>query len=45
MNCSGYLDAYRKFEIYHLNKISGLQNMKTEILLQKIEPTTKLPLR
>jgi len=39
------LDAYRKFQIYHLNKISGLQNVKTGIPLQKIKQTTELPLR
>ncbi len=38
------LEACRKFQIYHLNKISGLQNLKTEILLQKIKQTTELPL-
>jgi DNA-binding Lrp family transcriptional regulator len=38
------LDVYRKFQIHHLNKISGLQNVKTEIPLQKIKQTTELPL-
>ena len=38
------LDAYRQFQIHHLNKISGLQNVKTEISLQKIKQTTELPL-
>lgn len=38
------LEAYRKFQIRHLNKISGLQNVKTEIPLQKIKQTTELPL-
>ncbi|MDK1683755.1 Lrp/AsnC family transcriptional regulator [Acinetobacter terrestris] len=38
------LDAYRQFQIHHLNKISGLQNVKTEIPLQKIKQTTELPL-
>lgn len=38
------LDAYRKFQIHHLNKISGLQNVKTKIPLQKIKQTTELPL-
>lgn len=38
------LDAYRKFQIQHLNKISGIQNVKTEIPLQKIKHTTALPL-
>ena len=36
------LDAYRQFQIHHLNKIAGLQNMKTEIPLQKIKQTTEL---
>ena len=38
------LDAYRQFQIHYLNKISGLQNVKTEIPLQKIKQTTELPL-
>lgn len=38
------LEAYRKFQISHLNKISGIQNVKTEIPLQKIKHTTALPL-
>ena len=38
------LDLYRKFQIHHLNKISGLQNVKTEIPLQKIKQTTELSL-
>ncbi len=38
------LEAYRKFQIHHLNKISGIQNVKTEIPLQKIKHTTELPL-
>lgn len=38
------LEAYRKFQINHLNKISGIQNVKTEIPLQKIKLTTVLPL-
>ena len=38
------LEAYRQFQIHHLNKISGLQNVKTEIPLQKIKQTTELPL-
>ncbi|MCJ8160255.1 Lrp/AsnC family transcriptional regulator [Acinetobacter zhairhuonensis] len=38
------LDAYRKFQIQHLNKISGIQNVKTEIPLQSIKQTTELPL-
>ncbi|WP_353143206.1 Lrp/AsnC family transcriptional regulator [Acinetobacter pragensis] len=38
------LDAYRKFQIQRLNKISSIQNVKTEIPLQKIKQTTELPL-
>ena len=34
------LEAYRKFQISHLNKISGIQNVKTEIPLQRIKQTT-----
>ena len=38
------LDAYRKFQIQRLNKIASIQNVKTEIPLQKIKKTTALPL-
>ena len=38
------LEAYRKFQIQHLSKISGIQNVKTEIPLQQIKQTTALPL-
>lgn len=38
------LEAYRKFQIQHLNKISGIQNIKTEIPLQKVKHTTALPI-
>ncbi|MDN5512214.1 Lrp/AsnC family transcriptional regulator [Acinetobacter sp.] len=38
------LEAYRKFQINHLNKISGIQNVKTEIPLQSVKKTTELPL-
>ena len=38
------LESYRKFQINHLNKISGIQNVKTEIPLQTIKQTTELPL-
>lgn len=38
------LDDYRKFQIQHLNKITGIQNVKTEIPLQSIKQTTELPL-
>lgn len=38
------LDAYRQFQIQHLNKITSIQNVKTEIPLQKIKHTTALPI-
>jgi len=38
------LDAYRRFQIEHLTKIKGVQNVKTEIPLQKVKLTSQLPL-
>ena len=38
------LAAYCQFQIHHLNKIPGIQNVKTEIPLQKVKQTTALPL-
>ena len=38
------LDAYRQFQIQRLNKIYSIQNVKTEIPLQKIKQTTALPI-
>lgn len=38
------LDAYRQFQIRHLNKIASIQNVKTEIPLQAVKKTTVLPL-
>ncbi|MBF7687456.1 Lrp/AsnC family transcriptional regulator [Acinetobacter rathckeae] len=38
------LEAYRKFQIQHLNKIAAIQNIKTEIPLQNIKQSTALPL-
>ncbi len=38
------LVAYRQFQIQRLNKISSIQNVKTEIPLQKIKQTTALPI-
>lgn len=38
------LEAYRKFQIQHLNKISAIQNIKTEIPLQNIKQSTVLPI-
>ncbi|MBO1750149.1 Lrp/AsnC family transcriptional regulator [Stenotrophomonas sp. SI-NJAU-1] len=37
------LDAYRQFQIQHLNRIAGVQNTKTEIPMQRIKQTTELP--
>ncbi len=39
------LDAYRQFQMQHLNRIAGVQNTKTEIPMQRIKQTTQLPLR
>ena len=38
------LDAYRQFQMQHLNRIAGVQNTKTEIPMQRIKQTTQLPL-
>jgi Lrp/AsnC family transcriptional regulator, leucine-responsive regulatory protein len=38
------LDAYRRFQVEHLNRIRGVQNVRTEIPMQKIKQTTELPL-
>lgn len=38
------LEAYRKFQIDRLNKLTIIQNVKTEIPLQSIKKTTELPL-
>lgn len=38
------LDAYRRFQIERLNKLNCIQNIKTEIPLQRIKQTTELPL-
>lgn len=38
------LDAYRRFQIAHLNRIKGVQNVKTEIPMQRIKQTSELPL-
>ncbi|NAO28841.1 Lrp/AsnC family transcriptional regulator [Pseudomonas syringae pv. dysoxyli] len=37
------LDAYRQFQIKHLARIQGVQNLKTEVPMQKIKLTTELP--
>lgn len=38
------LDAYRRFQVEHLNRIKGVQNVKTEIPMQKIKQSWQLPL-
>lgn len=38
------LDAYRKFQGEHLVRIKGVQNVKTEIPMQKIKLTSELPI-
>lgn len=38
------LDAYRQFQIEHLNRIKGVQNVKTEIPMEKIKQSSQLPL-
>jgi len=38
------LDAYRRFQIEHLNRIPGIQSVKTEIPMQRIKQSTQLPL-
>jgi Lrp/AsnC family transcriptional regulator, leucine-responsive regulatory protein len=37
------LDAYRRFQGKHLTRIPGVQSVKTEIPMQKIKMTSKLP--
>ncbi|MGE7958569.1 Lrp/AsnC family transcriptional regulator [Pseudomonas sp. NPDC089530] len=37
------LEAYRQFQVKHLARIKGVQNLKTEIPMQKIKLTTELP--
>jgi len=39
------LDAYRRFQVEHLGRIEGVQNIKSEIPMQKIKQTTELPLK
>lgn len=38
------LDAYRKFQGEHLVRIKGVQNVKTEIPMQRIKLTSELPI-
>ena len=39
------LDDYRRFQLEHLARIEGVQNVKTEIPMQKIKLSSELPLR
>jgi Lrp/AsnC family transcriptional regulator, leucine-responsive regulatory protein len=39
------LDDYRRFQLEHLTRIECVQNVKTEIPMQKIKLTSELPLR
>lgn len=38
------LDAYRQFQIHHLNRIKVVQSVKTEIPMQNIKLTSKITL-
>jgi DNA-binding Lrp family transcriptional regulator len=38
------LDAYRRFQIEHLGRIKAVKSIKTEIPMQKIKQSSKLPL-
>lgn len=38
------LDAYRQFQVTHLNQLKIVQNVKTEIPMQKVKQTSKIPL-
>lgn len=38
------LDAYRQFQIVHLNRIKDVQNVKTDIPMQKIKQSSKISL-
>lgn len=38
------LDGYRQFQAKHLARIKGVQNLKTEIPMQKVKLTTELPI-
>lgn len=39
------LDDYRQFQLEHLTRIEVVQNVKTEIPMQKIKLSSELPLR
>jgi DNA-binding Lrp family transcriptional regulator len=38
------LDAYRQFQVKHLNQIKGVQSTKTEIPMERIKQSTELPI-
>ncbi len=38
------LDDYRRFQVEHLARIKGVQNIKTDVPMQKIKLTSELPL-
>lgn len=38
------LDDYRQFQMKHLNRSNGIQNVKTDIPLQKVKKSVALPL-
>lgn len=37
------LDAYRQFQVKHLNQIKGVQSTKTEIPMERIKQSMELP--
>lgn len=37
------LEAYRRFQVAHLTSLSVVQNVKTEVPMEKIKLTTELP--
>lgn len=37
------LDAYRRFQVKHLTSLGMVQNVKTEVPMEKIKLTTELP--
>ncbi|MFB9125817.1 Lrp/AsnC family transcriptional regulator [Paraburkholderia dipogonis] len=41
---SADLDAYRRFQAEHLTRIDSVQSVKTEIPMQKVKQTSRLPL-
>lgn len=41
---SADLESYRQFQVDHLTRANGVQNIKTEIPLQRIKSSSELPL-